>query len=154
MGVFRGVYNIALDGKGRMTMPTRYRDALQVSDAGLLIATIDIQSRCLLLYPAAVWLDIEQTLQGLPALNPTTRRIQRLMLGYASELELDGSGRLLLPASLREYAQLDKKIVLVGQGSKFELWSEDLWAAETLQAMADASSGELLIPAEIQHLVL
>ncbi|NRB39812.1 MAG: division/cell wall cluster transcriptional repressor MraZ [Pseudomonadales bacterium] len=151
--MFRGVQNINMDAKGRMAMPTKYRDALNSSDDGQLIATIDVQSRCLLLYPLSAWENVEKSLQKLPSLNPATRRLKRLMLGYASELELDGNGRMLLPAMLREYAHFDKKLVLVGQGEKFELWSEDGWAAETEQAIMDANSGELDLPEDIQDLV-
>lgn len=167
--VFRGVHAINMDAKGRLAMPTRYRAALTAENARQkdeadksqdaqgsceIIATIDIQSRCLLIYPLTIWLEIEQKLQQLPALNASSRRLQRLMLGYASELSLDSNGRMLMPASLREYAQLEKKVMLVGQGSKFELWSEALWAKETEQAMGDALSGELDIPPDIQDMVL
>ncbi|CAA0114362.1 Transcriptional regulator MraZ [BD1-7 clade bacterium] len=151
--MFRGVHAINMDAKGRMAMPTKYRDGLKNSDDGQLIATIDIQTRCLLIYPLSVWEDIEQKLQKLPSLNASTRRLQRLMLGYASELELDGNGRVLLPAVLREYAGLEKKVVLVGQGGKFELWSDEQWAAETAQAIEDANSGDLDVPDDIQNLV-
>ena len=152
--MFRGVFNINMDTKGRMAMPTKHRDALNSSDSGQLVATIDIQSRCLLIYPLSTWEDIEEKLQKLPTLNPSTRRLQRLMLGHASELEMDANGRVLLPAVLRDYADLQKKLVLVGQGNKFELWSEDAWVAETEQAIADANNGELVIPDELQGLVL
>ncbi len=152
--VFRGIHNINMDTKGRLAMPTRYRDAFALDAAKQLIATIDIQSRCLLIYPLEAWLIIEKKLQNLPALNASSRRLQRLMLGYASEIELDNNGRLLLPVALRDYAQLQKKLVLVGQGSKFELWSDELWAQETEQAISDALNGDLEIPADIQDIVL
>jgi MraZ protein len=153
--VFRGVININMDAKGRMAMPTKHRDALISSERGHLIATIDIHSRCLVVYPAAEWLDnIEPKLQTLPSFDADAKKIKRLILGYAAELEMDGSGRVLLPASLREYANLDKKIVLVGQGKGFELWSEDAWLEETNLAIADANSGELKIPEELKGLVL
>ena len=151
--MFRGIQNINMDTKGRMAMPTKYRDALNSTDAGQLIATIDVQSRCLLIYPLSAWENVEQSLQKLPSLNPATRRLKRLMLGHACELELDGNGRVLLPAVLRDYAGLEKKLVLAGQGEKFELWSEDNWAAETEQAIMDANSGELDIPEDLQDLV-
>jgi MraZ protein len=99
------------------------------------------------------WERIEQDIQGLPALNPAVKRFQRLMLGYATDLELDGNGRMLLPQPLREYAQLDKKLVLVGQGNKLELWSEALWLAERDQALQD-SGPEAELPAELLSLTL
>ena len=152
--MFRGIQNINMDAKGRMAMPARYRDALNSDHAPQLIATIDAQSRCLLLYPLHTWEDIEKQLQDLPALNPATRRITRLVLGHATELDLDANGRVRIPSVLQDYAQLDKKLVLVGQGKKFELWSEGNWQAECDQAMADANSGLLELPDEFANLVL
>ena len=125
--MFRGVNPISMDAKGRIAMPTRYRDRLLDSSAGRLVVTIHLQAKCLLIYPLPVWEEIEIQIQELPALKAEVGRLQRLVLGYASDIELDGSGRMLLPNALRSHAQLDKKVVLVGQGKKLELWSEDLW---------------------------
>ena len=91
-------------------------------------------------------------MQALPALNPSVKRFQRLVLGYASDLQLDGSGRVLVPPALREYAQVEKRAVLVGQGNKLELWSEDLWQQECATALSTDSTGEL--PAELMQLKL
>lgn len=143
--LFRGVAEISLDPKGRLAIPAKYREVLAELCRGQLVATIDIQDTCLRVYPMPVWQELESSLEALPGTNPAIRRVQRLVLGYASELEMDGSGRVLLPASLRKYAQLDKKIVLVGQGKKFELWSEDNWQ----RCLDDAISGEFELPAEI-----
>ena len=143
-----------MDTKGRLAMPSKYREALISSDKGQLIATIDTQSRCLLIYPLSVWEPIESKLQDLPALNPAARRFTRLTLGYASEIDLDANGRLRVPAELQEYAQLDKKLMLVGQGRKFELWSEANWLSERDQAIDDANSGNLEMPEEFANLVL
>ena len=107
---------------------------------------------CLALYPLPEWERIESDVQALPALNPAVKRFQRLVLGYASDLQLDGSGRVLVPPALREYAQLDRRAVLVGQGNKLEIWSEDLWQQECAAALATDSSGEL--PAELMQLNL
>lgn len=151
--MFRGIHPLNLDAKGRMAMPTRHRDALMAAEDGQLIATIDIQVRCLLIYPLSEWLEVEKKLQNLPTMNAQARRLQRLMLGHATELELDGNGRILLPTVLREYAWLDKKVMLVGQGKKFELWGEEQWNAETEKAIEEANSGDLEIPDEFQNLV-
>ena len=143
--MFRGIAEIHLDPKGRLAIPAKYRDVLDELCRGQLVATIDIQDTCLRIYPLPVWQQIESQLEALPSTNPGIRRIQRLLLGYASELEMDGNGRVLLPLSLRKYAQLDKKLVLVGQGKKFELWSEDNW-----QGCLDAAvSGQFELPDEI-----
>jgi MraZ protein len=119
-----------MDAKGRVALPVKQRELLQAFCGGQLVVTIDIQSRSLMVYPLSTWENIERELQDLPAMNPDVRRIQRLLIGYASDLEFDGSGRVLLPQSLREYASLDKKLVLVGQGKKLELWSEEIWMSE------------------------
>jgi len=154
MGImFRGINSATLDGKGRMALPTRFRESLVAASQGQIVVTIDTQSKCLAIYPLPEWERIEQDIQGLPALKPAVKRFQRLMLGYATDLELDGNGRLLLPQSLREYAQLEKKLVLVGQGNKLELWSEALWLAEREQALLD-SGPEIELPEELMSLTL
>ena len=151
--MFRGVQHINMDAKGRLAMPARQREPLLSRCEGQIVVTIDTQATCLVVYPLPEWERIEGDIQGLPALNPAVKRFQRLMLGYATDLELDGSGRMLLPASLREYAQLDKKLVLVGQGNKLELWSEALWLAEREQALQD-SGPEAELPPELLSLQL
>jgi len=146
--MFRGIAEINLDPKGRLAIPAKYREVLLELCRGQLVATIDIQDACLRIYPLPVWLELEAQLEALPGTNPGIRRIQRLLLGYASELDMDGNGRVLLPPSLRKYAQLDKKLVLVGQGKKFELWSDENW-----QGCFDAArSGEFELPAEINNI--
>ena len=125
--MFRGVNQINLDAKGRMAMPARYRDQIDGCCESQMVATIDTEARCLLLYPLPDWEQIEKKIEALPSFNPAARRIQRLLIGHATDLEIDSSGRLLSPAPLRSYAQLDKKLVLLGQGRKFEIWSEELW---------------------------
>lgn len=125
--MFRGINAINLDAKGRIVMPTRYRASLSQKDNGQLIVTINTEADCLLLYPLSSWKVIEAKIESLPSFNPTTRRIQRLLIGHATEVEMDGNGRILLPPLLREYATLDKKAMLLGQGKKFEIWDEKLW---------------------------
>ena len=137
--MFRGVNPISMDAKGRIAMPTRYRDRLLDNSAGRLVVTIHLQAKWLLIYPLPVWEEIERHIQELPTLRPEIGRLQRLVLGYASDIELDGSGRLLLPNALRSHAQLDKKVVLVGQGKKLELWSESLWEIERENGLGQAS---------------
>ena len=116
--MFRGVQHINIDAKGRMAIPARQRDALASQSAGCVVITIDTQSPCLAIYPLPEWERIEAEVQALPALKPAVKRFQRLVLGYATDLELDGSGRILLPQSLRDYARLEKKVVLVWHGNK------------------------------------
>ncbi len=133
-------------------MPARQREQLSVICEGQLVMTVDTQSTCLAIYPLAEWERIERDVQALPALNPAVKRFQRLVLGYASDLQLDGNGRVLVPSALREYAQLERRAVLVGQGNKLELWSEELWQRECEAALNADSTGEL--PAELMQLNL
>ena len=111
-----------------MTMPTKYRERLEAQSNGQLIITIDPEDRCLWLYPLPVWEGIERSLDSLPSLDKGSRRMQRLLIGHATECDLDSQGRMLLPPPLREFAKLDKQIVLIGQGKKFEVWDELTWA--------------------------
>jgi MraZ protein len=124
--MFRGATKITLDDKGRMVMPTRYREQIQELAQGKLVVTVD-RDQCLLIYPLPEWEQIERKLMSLPSLNPTARRLQRLMVGHATDLPLDGHGRVLLPPELREFALLERHGMLVGQGNRFELWDEARW---------------------------
>ena len=151
--MFRGVQHINMDAKGRLAMPARQREPLMAECNGQMVATIDTQSQCLFLYPLTEWERIEREIQELPALNPAVKRFQRLVIGYATDLELDSNGRILLPAPLRDYAGLEKKLVLVGQGKKLELWSEDLWLAEREKALAE-SGPDAELPDELMSLTL
>jgi MraZ protein len=130
VSVFRGLNTINLDAKGRMALPTRYRDAVLEKCAGQMILTIDIQQKCLLLYPLPTWQVIESSLSKLSGFDDFNRQIQRLLIGYASEVEMDANGRVMVPGPLRTKAKLDKNVVLVGQGQKFEVWDEAAWDAE------------------------
>jgi len=107
-------------------MPSRYRDRLLEACGGRLVVTVD-PDHCLLVYPLPEWEIIEAKLVELPALNKQARLLQRLLIGHATECEMDGQGRILLPTTLRDFANLAKKIVLIGQGKKFEIWDETTW---------------------------
>lgn len=125
--MFRGVNALNLDAKGRMAMPTRYRQRLDDGCHGQMVITVDNSDRCLLVYPLNEWEVVERRIQKLPSFNKHTRRLQRLLIGHATDVDLDSAGRLLVPPPLREFAGLDKKAMLIGQGNRFELWSEDHW---------------------------
>jgi MraZ protein len=150
--MFRGITPINLDTKGRMAVPVRYRSDLLGNDS-MVILTIDIQEACLLLYPLDEWRCIEKKLAELPSFNPAARRIQRLLIGHATELEIDNQGRILLPQILREYACLDKNIVFVGQGKKFEIWSEQHWL-QAREIWLDAAKKDDDLPIELTTLAL
>lgn len=150
MSMFRGINAINIDGKGRIAVPTRYRDALLAEDAGALVVTIDTEETCLLLYPVKAWQVIEANLQKLPSFNAQARRIQRLLIGHATDVELDANGRVLLPPPLREHAQLDKHAVLIGQGNKFEIWDEALWQSRRTEWLAEEAAGDDTLPDEMK----
>jgi MraZ protein len=135
--LFRGVNSLNLDAKGRMAMPTRYRPSLVEGCSGQMVITVDNRERCLLVYPFPEWEVVERKLQKLPAFNKQARRLQRLLMGHATEVDMDGAGRLLLPPPLREFAGLEKHAVLIGQGNKFELWSEELWTQRREEWLAE-----------------
>lgn len=151
--MFRGVNPINLDAKGRMAIPARYRETISGFCAGQLVATIDTEDRCLLLYPLSEWEEIQEKIEALPSFNKQARRIQRLLIGHATDLEMDGNGRLLLPAPLREYAGLEKKIILLGQGNKFEIWSEERWN-DTRDDYLNDDDGSMELPDDLQNLSL
>lgn len=152
--MFRGVNGINVDVKGRIVMPTRYRDTLQVESRGSIVLTIDTEEKCLLLYPLTTWEEIEGKLAALPSFNPAARRIQRLLIGHATEAELDSNGRILLPPLLREYADLQKRIMLVGQGKRFEIWNEEHWQKRRGQWLDEESSTDSALPDEVKSLSL
>jgi MraZ protein len=152
--LFRGVTELNLDAKGRMAMPTRYRERLIERSEGRLVITIDTEERCLLIYPQPEWEAIEQKLDALPSFNSQARRVQRLLMGHATDVEMDGNGRLLLPPPLRQYANLDKQVVLIGQGKKFELWDAELWNAQRDNWLADETIADGQLPPELQNLSL
>jgi len=134
-------------------MPSRYRDELNTRSSGQLIITIDTVDRCLNVYPLDEWEIIETKLKALPSLREEVKRLQRLLIGNAVDLELDSSGRFLVPPRLREYARLDKRAMLVGQLNKFQLWDEDTWnavSAADLEAIQQPGS----MPDELRDLIL
>ncbi len=152
--MFRGVNAINIDAKGRLALPARYRELVQEVCEGQMVVTIDTDEPCLLLYPLGEWELIEKKIEALPSFNRAARRIQRLLIGHATDTELDANGRILIGAPLRQYAALEKRLVLIGQGKKFEIWSEPAWEAKRagwLEACA-AEEGEL--PSELESLSL
>jgi len=150
---FRGINNIAVDAKGRMALPARYRERLLEVCGGRLIVTVD-QDHCLLVYPLPEWEIIEEKLNNLPSLNKQSRLLQRLLIGYATDLEMDGQGRILLPTMLREYAGLKKKAVLIGQGKKLEIWDEDTWSENQDEWVEAVKADEGELPDALKELSL
>lgn len=110
-----------------MVLPTRQRQRALERGEGRIVVTVD-RDGCLLIYPLPDWEQIERKLMSLPTLNERARRLQRLMVGHATEVELDGQGRLLVPPELREFAALSRHAMLIGQGNRLELWDETRWS--------------------------
>lgn len=134
---FRGVSELVLDAKGRVAIPARHRDGLTSGSDGRVVMTAD-HGGCLLIYPLATWEPIQTDLMRRPSLDDRVRSIQRLLVGHADDVELDAVGRILVPPALRRYAGLDKRVVLVGQGQKLELWDEVRWQAQIAQTITFA----------------
>lgn len=124
--MFRGIARLNLDSKGRLAVPARYRQTLLERCGGHLVITADAD-RCLLIYPLPDWEIIQQKLEGLSNLDSRVRELQRRLIGFAVDVDMDGAGRVLIAPALREFAQIEKNVVLVGQGKKFELWNKDSW---------------------------
>ncbi|WP_045858139.1 division/cell wall cluster transcriptional repressor MraZ [Teredinibacter purpureus] len=146
--MFQGSNAINMDAKGRMAIPAKCRDSLASACGGRIVMTAHTQDRCVLVYPEPEWQEILPKIEALPTFNKASLRAQRLLIGYATSLELDSNGRVLVPPTLRDYANLDKKLMLVGLGKKFELWSEEAWLA----SVADLDDEEL--PEEMMTLSL
>lgn len=141
--MFQGAVQLNLDSKGRLAIPAKHRDALMIQCAGKLVLTADHQDACLLVYPEPEWQPISEQLRKMPSLNSQVRLLQRRLLGYAEMVEMDASGRVLVSPALREYAKLDKQVVLVGQGNKFELWDSTRWGQ---LSEASISFGDGVLP--------
>lgn len=147
----RGSNNVSIDAKGRISIPTKHRDDLLRVSEGRLVVTISPSDRCLWLYTLTAWEAVERKLVSLPTLHEQTRKIKRMLIGHADDCEMDGSGRILIPAPLREFAMIQKKAVLVGQGDKFEIWDEAQWTAHR-EAVLSVELDESALPQELESL--
>ena len=136
--MFQGATELSLDAKGRLAVPTRHRDSL-ASGNGRVVLTAHPDG-CLLLYPQLAWDPIRAKVQALSSFDERARWWQRLLVGFAEELELDGSGRILISPVLRKLASLQKQVMLVGQGSRFEIWDTTRWEEKLAQAMTMAGA--------------
>ncbi len=136
-----------------MAVPTKYREALVRQCNSQMVVTVDRDS-CLLLYPLPEWEDIERKLVRLPSFNKQARSLQRLLIGHATECELDSAGRILVPPMLREFAGLEKTVVLIGQGNKFEIWAEGKWNDSCSEWLAAEDEDGGPLPDELGSLSL
>ncbi|MDG6266716.1 division/cell wall cluster transcriptional repressor MraZ [Glaesserella parasuis] len=152
--MFRGATSISIDSKGRIAIPTRYRAELLERHHGAFVCTVDIRQPCLLLYPLHEWEIVEQKLLALSNFDPAQRRIQRVMQGFATECEMDSAGRILLSPTLRQHAQLEQQIMLVGQLNKFEIWQDQQWQKQISEDLAIGGSEEMLHCEALKNLSL
>lgn len=146
--MFRGANRITLDAKGRLAVPTRYRGRIEERCGNQIVVTVD-RDHCLLVYPFPEWEEIERRIARLPTLNRQVRRLQRLMLGHATEVELDGQGRILLSKELRDFAAIDRQVMFIGQGNKFEIWDEQRWNELRDAWLTEESATESGLAAEL-----
>lgn len=136
--MFQGASELSLDAKGRIAVPTKHRDAL-VSGTGKVVLT-GHPDRCLLLFPSEAFQPISERISKMPTMEAHARWWRRMVIGYAEELELDGSGRILISPALRKLADIQKQVMLVGQGTHFELWGLERWEAQLGAAMDEVAS--------------
>jgi MraZ protein len=145
--VYFGETAINLDAKGRLAIPMRYREAIQEQCNGRLVLTYSaFDSGALYLYPEQEWERVRDSVTGLSTFNPGHRSLQRKLVGSASAVEPDGNGRIQLPQTLRQVAGLEKRVVLLGMGSRFEIWNETILnqkRTEEERSLDEAASEEM-----------
>lgn len=133
-----------LDVKGRLGLPLRYREQLTENNIEQLVITIDTNHKCLLLYPLREWDRIEREIESLSSFEQMSRRVKHLLIGHATDLDLDNNGRILIPRELRLYADLEKHVSLVGQGKKLEIWDQSAWVAQRELWLSEPASAQEL----------
>jgi MraZ protein len=148
--MFQGAAALNLDAKGRLAIPSRHRDALAVAAEGRLVITAH-PHRCLILYPRPAWEPIREKVMAAPSLEKQSAQLQRLLVGFAEEQEIDAAGRILVSPVLRNFAALDKQVMLVGQGSHFEIWSAGAWEKQLAEIIA---LGDNLLPPGMENFSL
>lgn len=139
--MFRGHFEHAIDAKGRTSLPARFRDALEAKDGEIcLILTPALFDPCLHCYPLRAWEELEAKIAALPQFEPNVVAFRRKYLSAAVECELDKQGRILVPPSLREHADLHKEVLWAGMGATAELWSKERWKAAQTMSEAELAS--------------
>jgi len=152
--VFKGFSTLALDAKGRLSIPARYRERLAAICKDQLILTLNPLDHCLWLYPLQEWEVIETKLMQLSDFDKQSRRTKQIMRGYATECVLDGHGRILLPQELRAFAALERDVVMLGQGNKFEIWSKSAWDRQREEWLGQVEQPDGEAPAALRDLSL
>ncbi len=148
--MFQGETAITIDDKGRLAIPTSYRDLVARECGNRLVITYNpFEPGSLYLYPQPVWEKVRDQVNALPRTRSVSRNLQLKLVGAANFVEPDGSGRISIPASHRNAVGIDKKAVLLGMGDKFELWSEQAHHAQIRQTLTDADLGEGLLDLQL-----
>ena len=148
---FRGTSKLSLDARGRLTVPSKYREALGFGDSPQLIVTLEKQARCLLLYRLEEWEETEEKLINLPDWDPKVASVKQVMLLHATEVEPDNHGRILIPPLLRERLVIDRQVYLSGYGNYFQIWEESAFEA-TISSALETVKGDLSESPELQKL--
>ena len=144
--MFQGETAITIDDKGRLAIPTAYRDIVARECGNRLVITYNpFESGCLYLYPQPVWERVRDQVNALPSTQRAHRNLQLKLVGAATPVELDGNGRISIPASHRSAVGIEKKAVLLGMGDKFELWSEHAHHAQISQTLSDDDLSEHML---------
>ncbi len=136
--MFQGETAITVDDKGRLAIPTAYRELVADRCGNALVLTYNpFESGCLWLFPLADWERVRDQVNALPSVKAVHRNLQMKLVGAAARIEPDSAARILLPASQRTAAGIEKKAVLLGMGAKFELWSELAHLAKIRQTISE-----------------
>ena len=151
--MFRGATNINVDAKGRLAVPTRYRETLSRVCDGKVVITLSPRESCLWMYPLTVWEDIERKLVALPSEDKAAERLRHILIGYADDIDMDVSVRVLIKETLREQVKIKKSSWLIGLGNKFEIWDDGLWQ-ERRDQWLQQSSEELPVSEHVQQIAL
>ena len=144
--MFRGATNLSMDAKGRLAVPAKHRDALLTQSAGNVVLTAHPHG-CLLMYPQPAWEPIQAKMMALSSFDKHSASLQRLLVGYAEDITIDAVGRMLVSPALREFADLEKEVMLVGQGGHFEMWNMTTWRKQLENLM---SGDGIEMPVELE----
>ena len=145
MKIFRGRYQHSLDDKGRVAIPQRFRESLESQEKNVsLVVTVE-PDECLVVYPESSWRELEEKVSSLPQMNEDLKTYLRFTIGWATDVQPDRQGRILIPQPLREFAHLDRDVWFVGLLNKFEIWNGDrldqMTGKDRIQSVSLALSG-------------
>jgi MraZ protein len=135
--MYRGSNIVSLDEKNRLAIPKKLRTKLFEESTNLIITAHP--EKCLLLYSSSEWMPIEKKLMSLSSFDKRISALQRLLVGYAEEISQDKAGRILLSQPLKDFASIGRNVIILGQGSHFEIWDKNLWDENVEQSIGNIS---------------